>query len=929
MPAPEINVRLTADGVQDVVNAFKRVQQEEKATVQSSGLLGQAMEQLGELMPIVSIGVLVEKTVELGKQALDSAVSIGKLAQETGSSAGTLSVLAMAAHDVGIEQEQLSNGILKLAKNQEAASNGNAKAKKAFDDLKISMTDIRTKNPSDMFIEIAQHLQTDIPEGAQRAAVAADIFGQRIGARLIPVLDEIGKSGGFDELEKKARSLGLYISDEFVAQAKQGEEELKNMEDITHGFAMQFVAGLLPEAAKGMDDLNRSVSSGGSSAFKTLGDIVGNVGRGILNVFLTVGQTIAVVFESILQGAEDLLGTLDRVGQATQKSDWRGAWNAVKEGASDFKTHQGAVWGSYGQMIKSEWTAQPAAPEVQKPSGRGTGGSGSGQSADELKKLADARAAFWDTVHSSELEKQKQADAAMDAQEKTYYQAGLESLTEYYDNRAARIQAEADAEKAILQKKLDDEEAAAAKMLGKSVDFVKTVVAQGPAAVQAAAGANAQALAMLGKVEQTKAKIDEADLNRQKQLQENDAARSQAQFEASQKLLADRQKLYQLEGNTSAAQQLALERELADTEQLLIKLGVAESERQAILARTAANAMARAQLGGLSQQGGDALSSLQEQIAAIQDKASTGAISELDATAQIYNLEKQRLPNLQQIASQMADVVDIARLQLAELVPGTEAYDAQLAVVNNLQRQADEYAKSIGKIGAGLKNTTSISVQFSNLMAQQGFSDIVNFFDAIDTGQKSASQAFADLGKDFEQMITHMIDQMIVYYTLMALVGWLAPNSSLYTSLSKSGPFGGMTGHANGGWTGNAATNKVTGVVHGKEFVVKAGPAEKFRPLLEAMNAGIGSVSNGSSFAGMAGNSDAANSKVDPSAIVQVNIQNQSGAPVSQQQRSGAGGGSIIDVVIGQVAADIAGGGKVGQTIQSTYGVSRKGNVRG
>jgi len=79
----------------------------------------------------------------------------------------------------------------------------------------------------------------------------------------------------------------------------------------------------------------------------------------------------------------------------------------------------------------------------------------------------------------------------------------------------------------------------------------------------------------------------------------------------------------------------------------------------------------------------------------------------------------------------------------------------------------------------------------------------------------------------------------------------------------------------------------------------------------------------------MAGSSEAANTKVDPSAMVTVNIQNGSGAPVSQSQRTASGGGSIIDVVIGQVAADIAAGGQVGRTIQSTYGVSRKGNVRG
>ena len=104
MPAPEINVRLTADGVQDVVNAFKRVQQEAKETKEKTALLSETMQQLGELMPVLSIGLAVEKMVELGKSAMESTVNIGRLAEKTGASVGTLSVLAMAAHDAAARE---------------------------------------------------------------------------------------------------------------------------------------------------------------------------------------------------------------------------------------------------------------------------------------------------------------------------------------------------------------------------------------------------------------------------------------------------------------------------------------------------------------------------------------------------------------------------------------------------------------------------------------------------------------------------------------------------------------------------------------------------------------------------------------------------------------------------------------------------------
>ena len=50
--------------------------------------------------------------------------------------------------------------------------------------------------------------------------------------------------------------------------------------------------------------------------------------------------------------------------------------------------------------------------------------------------------------------------------------------------------------------------------------------------------------------------------------------------------------------------------------------------------------------------------------------------------------------------------------------------------------------------------------------------------------------------------------------------------------------FGGLFGFDEGGWTGDVPAHAVAGVVHGREFVVKAGPAAKHRTMLEALNSG-------------------------------------------------------------------------------------------
>jgi hypothetical protein len=932
MPASEINVRLTADGVQDVVNAFKRVQQEAKETKEKTALLSETMQQLGELMPVLSIGLAVEKMVELGKSAMESAVNIGRLAEKTGSSVGTLSVLAMAAHDVGIEQDQLGQSLVRLARSQDQASTGNAKAKQAFQALGISMDDVKKKNPADMLVEVAQHLQTNIPDGAQRAAVAMTLF-QRGGANIIPLLDEIGQADGFERAKEKAQDLGLYLSDEFVAQAKQGEEAIRDMQDITQGFAMQFMAGFMPQATKAVTDFAGAITTKGGSSLKDLGDIAGNVVRGIVNVFLGAGQLIGAVFESIADGAVQTFKTVIAVAEKLDQNDFKGAWNALKGGVSEGLSRQGAIWTAFGSMVKAEYTENPPTPTAKKTGG-GTGGSGDGttqgdkdKALRERQKLIDARAAYEDTVSNAELQKQKLRDQQAEAEEKARYDAGLETLSAYYDARADRIHAAASAEQAILQTKLDAEENAAAQLMGKSKDFIDQLIQQGPQAVEAAAGTNTQALAMLQKVAATQAQMDEQEIKRQTELQKNETERHQAEVQANQRALTDRQKLYELEGNTSAARQLALEKELQETDELLRKLGVAEDERAAILARAAANATARNQVGALGQSGADEFTSLQAATGAIQDKANAGLISQVDAEAQILRLESERLPVLQGIAKQMQDAVDNAALQLLYLQPGTDDYNAQLQVVNNLERQVDQYTRNVDSLGASLHHATSFTVELSNQLTSQGTGAVVGFFDAWSQGSKSFSSALSDMGKTFEQIITHMIDQMLVYYALMALVGWIAPNSGLYTSLKASGPFSGLTGHAGGGYTGDQPTNRISGVVHGKEFVFNAAATRNWGlPLLQAMNAGtIGSVANGSTYSSLGSMSDGGG---ESGPLVELNI-DTNGQPAQTSRRTGPGGQSIIDVVIGQVASDIAGGGKVGQSIQSTFGVSRKGNIRG
>jgi len=111
----------------------------------------------------------------------------------------------------------------------------------------------------------------------------------------------------------------------------------------------------------------------------------------------------------------------------------------------------------------------------------------------------------------------------------------------------------------------------------------------------------------------------------------------------------------------------------------------------------------------------------------------------------------------------------------------------------------------------------------------------------------SGSQHLSTVGSAGEQSGSRIASAIqSAMASAMAAVSDFANNaiSRLYavadaaSSINVGGGGGGLFGFAGGGYTGDLPTNKVAGVVHGQEFVVPAGPARQYRPLLEAMRNG-------------------------------------------------------------------------------------------
>lgn len=123
--------------------------------------------------------------------------------------------------------------------------------------------------------------------------------------------------------------------------------------------------------------------------------------------------------------------------------------------------------------------------------------------------------------------------------------------------------------------------------------------------------------------------------------------------------------------------------------------------------------------------------------------------------------------------------------------------------------------------------------------------------------QRYLAETFADgladlvvEGRSFADVAEQIAKSLAKAAIQAALLG-SGPLAGLFgTSVSSSGGllgslFKSLLSLDEGGWTGGGARRSVAGVVHGQEYVVRAGVAKKYLPLLEAINRGAPGFASG------------------------------------------------------------------------------------
>jgi len=206
------------------------------------------------------------KVVQGFSDALDLGGRLSELSTRTGEAAGTLLVLETAFKNSGLEASQVGVVINKLQNFMQDATNGGEKQTKVMRDLGITMADLAGKTPSEQMDVFAKKIAA-IEDPTQRAATASEVFGEKLGGKLLPLLVDF--SGNIEDARSKVGSLEQVMND----NADTFDKFSESIEAVKSKMA-SFSAGVLSETVPALQDLGFKMEGVDAAG---LGKVIGQI----------------------------------------------------------------------------------------------------------------------------------------------------------------------------------------------------------------------------------------------------------------------------------------------------------------------------------------------------------------------------------------------------------------------------------------------------------------------------------------------------------------------------------------------------------------------------------------------------------------------------------------------------------------------------
>jgi len=297
MSTPDIRVKISPEGIDEIIKGMQRISAQSKTTGNS---VLKAFGGLQNLIPAIGFTAITAGMVAIGKSALNAADQIGKLQQKVGGTTEDLSALSFAANMSNVSNEELAKSLVRLNRSLGELLAGSEAQTTAFADLGLAGRDLVGLDVNQSFEKIAR-AAAGMGAGLDRTNALIAIFGKD-AAKLIPLLNDVGTKG-FAAVRAEAERLGLIVSTELADAAASMNDNFTLMQKRSEGLALQFLTGLVPAIQKTFNEFNEAVTDKGVHSMQRFGEVTGKVLEFIINlvsVFTNIiGRSVITVTDVI------------------------------------------------------------------------------------------------------------------------------------------------------------------------------------------------------------------------------------------------------------------------------------------------------------------------------------------------------------------------------------------------------------------------------------------------------------------------------------------------------------------------------------------------------------------------------------------------------------------------------------------------------
>lgn len=259
----EVALKITADasgvprGVAVAQGALRGLQAQlgslEAASAKGLSLSGMAGIGLSATAAAAAIGATVKVAADYGDQ-------LDNMAQRTGVAVEELARLQYAAKLSDTSTEALGKGIGNLSKLMVGAAYGGAESGKLFERFGISLrnADGTMRSTTEVLYDLSD-VFTAMPDGPEKTALAMEVFGKKMHAELIPLLNQ--GSAGLRAMGDEAERLGLVLSAEQTKAAADFNDNLDRLAMLSKSVAVNLGSLLIPSLNQLMGEMNAAAKS--------------------------------------------------------------------------------------------------------------------------------------------------------------------------------------------------------------------------------------------------------------------------------------------------------------------------------------------------------------------------------------------------------------------------------------------------------------------------------------------------------------------------------------------------------------------------------------------------------------------------------------------------------------------------------------------